>query len=291
MKKKVILLVLLSVLLCVFAASALADADIDGVQLWEGGLYYATTPLKYASDGSNVYFVWVDSTGNSVIDYNDYFGGTETPASNYGITDGWRIPTKEEMADLFNTTKHGTSVSIDKSVPITCTITGNNETLILRATGYVCSQSEVDSASKDTEGHYATTGRFLYFDQNSSTCDFVEQECGGQVILVKDPPHTYQFTASGDTITATCASCPNLTLTVTGDAETVYSGSPVTMTLAGNTSTWKDLTGEDLPKIAYYSGDTLLTEAPTDVGTYTAKISVGSVTASKEFKINARSIH
>ena len=300
MKKKVILLVLLSVLLCVFAASALAD--IDGVQLWEGGLYYATTPLTYSFDGKPVYLVEVNSDGDMVVDYNDYYSWTETPASNYGITDGWRIPTEDEMAYLFDTVGHVTSFDFDKGAKISCTITGkNNKTLTLYATGTVQTQSTLEN--ENDIASYVTTGQFLYFDRNSSSCDFVDQGdgYGGQVILVKDPPHThaYQFTASGDTITATCASCPKpneaeLTLTISGKAENDYSGhpvTPVTMTLAGNTSTWKDLTGEDLPKIAYYNGDTLLTEAPTDVGTYTAKISVGSVPASKEFKINPKSVN
>ena len=297
MKKKAILLVLLSVLLCVFAASALAD--IEYVQLWEGGLYYAKTPLTYSFDGNPVYLISVDDN-EAEYKYTDYNNDSFSAAS-LGIPDGWRIPTQEEMAELLNTTKHGTSVSIDKSVPITCTITGNNQTLTLRATGYVGSQSEVDPTSKNTEGRYATTGQFLYFDQNSSSCSFTDQYYGGQVILVKDPPHdhNYALSSSGDTITATCANCPKpneaeLTLTISGEAENNYSGhpvTPVTMTLSGNTSTWKGLTGKDLPEIAYYNGDTQLTEAPTDVGTYTAKISVGSVTASKEFKINPKSVN
>ena len=296
MKKKVILLVLLSVLLCVFAASALAD--IEGVQLWEGGLYYATTPLRYNSiyNTDIVYLYEVDSSADRYqdINFDDY------SAADLGISDGWRLPTEEEMAYLFDTVNHVTSVDFDKGAKISCTITGKNgNTLTLDATGTFHSQGVLQN--QDTEACYATTNQFLFFDQNSSSYEFVDQYYGGRVILVKDPPHThtYQFTASGDTITATCANCPKpneaeLTLTISGDAEYDYSGhpvTPVTMTLAGNTSTWKDLTGADLPKIAYYSGDTLLTEAPTDVGTYTAKISVGSVTASKEFKINPKSVN
>ncbi|MCQ2458334.1 MAG: hypothetical protein MJ142_06355, partial [Clostridia bacterium] len=170
MKKKIKVFALLTVLLCVFAASALADIEIEGVQLWEGGLIYAKTPLRYSFDNNPVYLVEVTSDGDMVVDYNDLNSWIQRPISDYDIPDGWRIPTKEEMADLFNTTKHGTSYQFSNGLPVSCTITGNNETLTLLATGSVGSQSEVDPATKDTTGLYATTGEFLYFDQNSSSC-------------------------------------------------------------------------------------------------------------------------
>lgn len=193
MKKKIKVFALLTVLLCVFAVSALA---IEGVQLWDGGLYYATTPLRYSFDNMPVYLVGVNSTGDMVVDYNDYNSMTKQPASGLGISDGWRIPTKEEMAYLFDTVDHVTSFNIDRNAPIKCTITGKNgNTLTLDATGYVSSQSELDN--KNFEAHYATTGNFLSFYQDSSSCQFDPQEYGGQVILVKDPTVTVTFNTNG----------------------------------------------------------------------------------------------
>ena len=286
MKKKVILLVLLSVLLCVFAASALAD--YTGVQLWDGGPEYATTTLEDPF-GDKIYIWSIDDPLYNVRTQDEY------PVEQI-IPKGWHIASSSEFADLFDQNKVSYEYESSTSSYI---ITGkDNQHLTLGPTGYIESPGVPVPDDINTGYYFTSDGQCMYFDATTDPYN-VSTYYNGQVILVRDPhTHAYQFTASGDTITATCANCPNpneaeLTLTISGKAENDYSGhpvTPVTMTLAGNTSTWKGLTGEDLPKIAYYNGDTLLTEAPTDVGTYTAKISVGSVTASKEFKINRKSV-
>ena len=204
MKKKIKVFALLTVLLCVFAVSALA---IEGVQLWEGGLHYAKTPLRYNSiyNTDFVYLYEVDSSADLYTDFNfDTYS-----AADLGISDGWRLPTQEEMAYLFDTVDHVTSFNIDKNDPIKCIITGKNgNTLTLDATGTFQSQSELQN--QGIEACYATTGQFLFFDQNSSSYEFVPQYYSGRVILVKDPTHDHNYTlsSSGDTITATCAGCP-----------------------------------------------------------------------------------
>ncbi len=194
MKIKIKVFALLTVLLCVFAVSALAD--IEGVQLWEGGLYYAKTPLLYSFDNKPVYLVKVNSTGDMVVDYNDYYSEDQRPISDYDIPDGWRIPTQTEMTYLFDTVDHVTSINIDKNDSIKCTITGKNgNTLTLDATGTVQTESQLQNP--DTEACYATTGQFLFFDKNSSPYELVPQYYGGQVILVKDPTVTVTFNTNG----------------------------------------------------------------------------------------------
>ena len=87
--------------------------------------------------------------------------------------------------------------------------------------------------------------------------------------------HDWQYSASGDTITATCSNtdnCPeteqSITISATGKA---YDGTPVTATLTGS------IDGVTTPTINY-SGNT-------NVGTYTASITIEGVTAEAEFSI------
>ena len=91
--------------------------------------------------------------------------------------------------------------------------------------------------------------------------------------------HSWTYTAEGNVITATCEAegCPlgDLTMTITAN-DKVYDGTEVVATLSyGND--WTEENGLDIPEIVY-SGNT-------DLGTYTASITLGGATASTTFTI------
>ena len=117
--------------------------------------------------------------------------------------------------------------------------------------------------------------------------------------------HVFNFAAAGATVTATClkddcaegydgASAP--TLTLNAPALTVYGGTDnrkatLTSNLPKNYTAFKILTGTDFSEddIKYVGREgTAYAEsatAPTDAGKYTAKITVGGVTASVDYEI------
>ena len=104
----------------------------------------------------------------------------------------------------------------------------------------------------------------------------------GEVIASNIPPHVHSWTyeAEENVITAICAEddCPllaNPTLTISAEDKT-YDGTDVVATLT-HSDDWTEENGLPTPEIVY-SGNT-------NVGTYTASITLGDATASVEFKI------
>lgn len=93
--------------------------------------------------------------------------------------------------------------------------------------------------------------------------------------------HIDAYEAEDNVITETCVKCDwkgaTFTLNV-GDK--AYDGEEVTATVDVSDSTMTDT-----PAVAYYQGETKLSGAPFYPGEYTARITLGSVTAQKAFKI------
>ena len=106
-------------------------------------------------------------------------------------------------------------------------------------------------------------------------------------VTVTSHTHSFNYTAEGATITATCentdANCPlteNPTLTIaapTGDL--TYDGTEKAATITGDTETL------GTPTITYKKGTETLDGAPVNAGTYTASITVEGVTASVEYTV------
>ncbi|MBO4867430.1 MAG: hypothetical protein J5582_12870 [Ruminococcus sp.] len=98
--------------------------------------------------------------------------------------------------------------------------------------------------------------------------------------------HSWSYTANGNTITAECTDGCDITngLTMTISAPTVleYDGNPKEVTL---NSDYNITAFPDTYTIEYYSGTTKLSSAPTNKGSYTAKVTAGNATASVEFTI------
>ncbi|MBR0302436.1 MAG: InlB B-repeat-containing protein, partial [Clostridia bacterium] len=99
------------------------------------------------------------------------------------------------------------------------------------------------------------------------------------------------FTGSGATITATCVNTDNghsgetiATMIIVAPTLTVYGG-----TGSAEATVTNNIDGIDTPTVVYKRGDTVLDAAPTDAGTYTASITLGTgddaVTASVTYTI------
>lgn len=93
------------------------------------------------------------------------------------------------------------------------------------------------------------------------------------------------FTAADNVITAKCVCDKEMgTFTLEAPADLAYNGEAKTATVTG--------TVDDVatPTVEYYIGDGKLDAAPTNRGTYTAKITVDDATAELEFTIGAKNI-
>lgn len=99
--------------------------------------------------------------------------------------------------------------------------------------------------------------------------------------------HSWTYTANGATITATCSNTDGghsgsttATLTLAAPEHSVFGDAK-----SAEAAVTGGIDGVAAPAIVYKKGDTTLTAAPTDAGTYTANITLGGVTASVAFTI------
>ena len=119
-------------------------------------------------------------------------------------------------------------------------------------------------------------------------------QCYSEPFTVTRHQHSWTYTASGATITATCqaSGCPNANggnVTIAPPAELTYSGEgkPATVTAS---SDWQGPAVSDISigyiKTGKYGPVILENDAlPTNAGTYTASITLGKATASVEYTI------
>ena len=134
---------------------------------------------------------------------------------------------------------------------------------------------------------------YFIADDSSSTVALEN----GELKLKRPHTHSWTYTASGATITATCINCAennntdfhggSVTIAAPEAGTPTYDGRPkaAAVTTSGD---WLGA-GADSIRITYKQGETALSAAPTDAGTYTAGITVGegggAVTASVEYTI------
>lgn len=103
-----------------------------------------------------------------------------------------------------------------------------------------------------------------------------------------DCTHEWKYTVSGDTITAICnLDCGTSQTLKIAAADGVY-GTPYVGANV-DSSQWTASGLADAPQIEYY-GATKLSEAPTAVGSYEARITVGGKTAKAAFKIEPKAL-
>ena len=119
----------------------------------------------------------------------------------------------------------------------------------------------------------------------------------GELKLSNPHTHGWTYTASGATITAACKNCAeNNNTDFHGGSVTIAAPEADALTYDGHpkaaavtvSNDWLGASAENI-RITYKQGETTLSAAPTDAGTYTAGITVGegegAVTASVEYTI------
>ena len=115
---------------------------------------------------------------------------------------------------------------------------------------------------------------FMYSDNGVKV---VATSITGEKTIIPYSAHLHSFTysASGATITATCsaANCPlassQATLTINAPAELIYDGTAKAVTIIG------EIPGVTTPDIVYKQDETILAAAPVNAGTYIASITLG----------------
>ena len=124
-------------------------------------------------------------------------------------------------------------------------------------------------------------------------------KCFSKPFTVTRHQHSWTYTASGATITATCqaSGCPNAnggSVTIAAPAELTYNGSGKAAVVTASGDDWQGPAVSDISigyiKMGKYGPETLETGAlPTNVGTYTASITLGegdkAATANVEYTI------
>ena len=108
------------------------------------------------------------------------------------------------------------------------------------------------------------------------------------IISTEDHNHEWNnFSGNGAVITAICDNTDgghsgeiSATITITAPTLTIYGG-----TGSAEATVINNIDGIDTPIIVYKQGDTVLSAAPTDAGTYTASITLDGATASVTYTI------
>ena len=105
--------------------------------------------------------------------------------------------------------------------------------------------------------------------------------------------HSWGYNANGATITASCDGAGDcditegLTLTISAPTSLTYDGTAKTAALSTGYNT---TAFPDTYTIEYYKGTAKLDSAPADAGTYTAKVTAGTATASVDFTITPKTV-
>ena len=252
---------------------------------------------------------------NSGVQIYGYFGGGTTTYGNLvmygGTVKGFRngVFVGDGTFNMFGGTitgnECGVSTSSNASFTIggTVNITGNtknvdlgenkkitiDESLTQDARIGVCLRDK-DIPTGTAKKQFATGA--TNSDLNYGTIFSCDN--GSQYVVSKDGDslsfglhqHSWSYTANGATITATCTAdgCPlengiGGSYTITAPDNLIYDGNGKAATVTGS------IPGVTEPTITYKKGDTTLGSAPTDVGKYTASITVGGETAGVEYSI------
>ena len=136
--------------------------------------------------------------------------------------------------------------------------------------------------SAETAANWIKTGNFISDEESSYKAEVTEN---GTEAILKKHNHTWEYTASGATITAKCSECSSsggsVTIQVPADESLTYSGRGKEATLNGRFST-----GEAQPTISYTSQDGIINYAiPIDAGDYKASITAGGLTVSADYTV------
>ena len=155
--------------------------------------------------------------------------------------------------------------------------------------GALSSDASVGFGTNGTVPFIVTSGYGTYHDDTdpmnyfiSDNSDYIITLRNGEAAIALPHTHDWHYTVNGATITAVCegdSECDlgTQTLTISANSKT-FDGKPVTATLTKSDG-WTSDNDLDVSGTITYSGNT-------DVGTYSASIKAGNVTASCEFTIS-----
>lgn len=219
------------------------------------------------SDDVNSYGTISGGTFSNNVNNKD--GGTITGGTFNDTVDNYGTITGGEFAEVYN---YGTieitngSVTIDKCTVDTGTVT-------------------VDTVKHEHNGNNVT---YSELDDNLHTNAAACENCPINYVEYGDTLESHSatvFTADDNVITAKCACGKEFgTFTLEEPADLTYNGTAKEATVTGTVD------GVETPTVEYYIGNEKLNAAPTNRGTYTAKITVDDATAELEFTIGAKNI-
>ena len=263
--------------------------------------------LQTAANGNIVVQAYGDSDNNRKGTFTMY-GGTISGA-RFGVWANNSCGSFNMFGGTITGNENGVSISSNASFTIggTVNITGNtknvdlaeNETITIDKSltqdariGITIAkeptaEAPVQFAAGANNAALDYTGIFTPDAKNKS---YVVSKGGDGSLFLGLHQHSWSYTANGATITATCtaASCPlkdknGGSYTITVPDNLTYDGNGKAATVTGS------IPGVTEPTITYKKGDTTLDSAPTDVGKYTASITLGegknAKTAGVEYSI------
>ena len=261
------------------------------------------------------------NSGVQIYGYRD--GGTTTYGNlvMYGGTvKGFRngVFVGDGTFNMFGGTitgnEYGVSISSDDSFTIggTVNITGNKknvdlgENVTITIDKSLTQDARIGVCLRDKDIPTGTAKKQFATGATNSDLNYgtiFSCDNGSQYVVSKDGDslsfglhqHSWSYTANGATITAKCtaAGCPledknGGSYTITAPDNLIYDGNGKAATVTGS------IPGVTEPTITYKKGDTTLGSAPTDVGKYTASITLGegknAKTASVEYSITAKEV-
>lgn len=140
--------------------------------------------------------------------------------------------------------------------------------------------------------------KFIIKDGKCSELYYYGQGGKGLKVPRKVPHiHDWDYTVESNKITVKCkgngvctvknGQTNGVSLTINIPSSISYTGNPVEAKFEeGEAEAWRTVFGEEsLPEIKFYDGDTELSSAPSEIGSYTANISVDGKIASKKIEI------
>ena len=252
------------------------------VQAYSDNNNYKGTFTMYGGTISGARFgVWATNSGGTF----NMFGGTIT-GNEYGVSIS--SDASFTIGGTVNITGNKKNVDLGENVTITI-----DKSLTQDARIGVCLRDK-DIPTGTTKKQFATGA--TNSDLNYGTIFSCDN--GSQYVVNKDGDslsfglhqHSWSYTANGATIIAKCTadgcSLENRiggSYTITAPDNLIYDGNGKAATVTGS------IPGVTEPTITYKKGDTTLDYAPTDVGKYTASITLGegenAKTASVEYSI------
>ncbi len=254
---------------------------VSGAFNMSGGEITGNNARNNLDSGGGVY---VPSTGTFTVSgtakvTGNVYGGTKQ--SNGSITGG---TTNNVYLYTGKTITVGGALDNTASIGVTTTTAPTSPNYVVIAkpgTGYTLTNDDKAAFTPDA----GTTNYHIVLDTTNK-----QLKLGAGSAPVHN--HSWSYALDGQsTIKATCnaegctSPVASGSVTIAAPTELTYSGSEKAATLTNNLPT-----GVSAPTISYTKGGNAFTGTPTDAGTYTASITLGSATASVSYTITAKSI-